>query len=227
MDDMPSPDALDMLRDLDPTRHIEIPGANSTDAERIRRRVLREAAGATEARSRRLLVAVVVVVFLLAAGTAAAVRIGFNPSASLESEGRGLETGSEQELRRIETGDATWTIVQYRTTEGDVCVDSVLTIGDVYHGAFGGCGFDALVSPIEGEAGGVWDGRDLRLLLTGRAAPTVATVSATDNLGNVLNDQPVDGIWAIGPAPNATSWIVEAFNQNGERIGRIEIVFQS
>jgi hypothetical protein len=226
MDDMPSPDALDLLRDLDPTRHIETPGANSTDAERIKRRVLREAAGATGGRSRRLLVAVVVAL-LLAAGTAAAVRIGFNPSASLESEGRGLETGSEQELRRIETGDATWTIVQYRTTEGDVCIDSALTIGDVYHGAIGGCGFDALVSLIEGDAGGVWDGRDLRLFLTGRAAPAVATVSATDNLGNLLNDQPVDGIWAIGPAPNATSWIVEAFNQNGERIGRIEIVFQS
>jgi hypothetical protein len=215
-----------MIRDLDPTRDIEVPGANSTDAERIKRRVLSETAGATERRSRRLLVAIVVA-FLLVAGTAAAVRIGFNPSASLESEGRGLETGSEQELRRIETGDATWTIIQYRTTEGEVCVESILTIGDVYHGAIGGCGFDALVSPIEGDAGGVWDGRDLRLFLTGRAAPTVDTVSVTDNLGNVLNDQPVDGIWAISPAPNASSWIVEAFDKRGELVGRIEVVFET
>ena len=216
----------DLLREFDPARRADIPGPDSADAQTIRRRVYKEATGSPRHRSRRLLIAIAAGL-LLTAGTAAAVTISRNLSSVLESEGRGLEEGSDQNLRHIEIGGATWTMVRYSTTDGDECVDFELRTGTVYHGSIGGCGFGTLETPIEGDAGGVWDGRDFRVLLTGRSAPDVARVSASDNLGHVLTDQPVGGIWVIVPAPEASSWMVDAFNNRGERIGRIEIVFES
>ncbi len=224
---MPDPDIFDLLRESDPARSIGVPGPDSADAERIRQRV-QVAATAGPRRNTGRLVGALVVALLLVTGTAIAATISLTRSSTLESEGRGLEVGSDSELRRIETGDATWTVVRYTTTDGYTCVDSELTTGDTFQGALGGCRLATVDSPIiDVSSGGVWDGKRLQVLLTGSAAPEIGRVSATDNLGRVIDDRPVNGIWAIIPLPDASSWIVEAFDESGSRIYRAEIKFDT
>jgi hypothetical protein len=223
---MPDPDIFDLLRESDPARSIGVPGPDSAAAQGIRQRV-QTAAAAGPRRDTGRLVGALVVALLLVTGTAIAATISLTRSSTLESEGRGLEVGSERELRRIETGDATWTVVRYRTTDGFTCVDSELMAGDTFQGAIGGCRIETVDSPIDVSSGGVWDGERLQVLLTGSAAPEVDRVSATDNLGHVVDDRPVNGIWAIIPLPDASSWVVEAFNKSGSQIYRTQIEFDT
>ncbi len=106
-------------------------------------------------------------------------------------------------------------------------MDSELKVGDTFQGAIGGCRLETVDSPIDVSSGSVWDGERLQVLLTGSATPEIGRVSATDNLGRVFDDRPVNGISAIIPLPDASSWIVEAFDESGSRIYRTEIEFDT
>ena len=222
---MSDPSAFDLLRELDPARSSEIPGPSSVVARRIRGRIDTEVGGDPRRNPVRF-VAVVSVVLLLMAGTAIAATMIVERSAVLQSEGRGLQEGSERQVRSITMDDATWSVVRYTTTDGYTCVDSDLTVGGTFRGTIGGCQPGSPEEVISAGVGGVWDGESLRVLLTGSTASAVARVSATDDLGRVLIDQPVDGIWLVAPSPGASSWIVEAFDVSGNRIGRVGIQFE-
>lgn len=144
----------------------------------------------------------------------------------LQSEGRALQEASEQEVRSITIDDATWTGVRYSTTDGYTCLDSDLTVGGTFYGSIGGCQPASADDVIGAGVGSVWDGEALRVLLTGRAAPTVARVTVTDDLGRVLNDQPVDEVWAAIPLSGSSSWIVEAFDADGKPVALVGIDFE-
>jgi len=172
-----------------------------------------------------LLVVSLIVGLFLITGTAIAATISLNRSHVLQSEGSALQVGSEQEVRSITIDDARWTIVRYSTADGYTCVDSDLTVGGTFYGTIGGCQPDPSDGVMSAGVGAVWDGDVLRVLLTGSAEPTVALVTVTDNLGRRLNDQPVDGVWAIVPFPGSSSWIVDGFDASSNRTARVAIEF--
>lgn len=218
--------AFDLLRKLDPARGSELPGPRSATGRGIRRRIDAEVGGPRRRTPVRL-VAAVTVVLLLMTGSAIAATVVVDRSAVLRSEGRGLQNGSVRQVRSITVDTATWSVVRYTTTDGYTCVDSDLTVGDRFWGSIGGCGPDAAEGPISVGVGGVWDGESLRILLTGSVSSTAAYVLATDDLGRVHSDQPIDGIWLVTPHPGASSWVVEAFDADGNSIGRADIQFES
>lgn len=219
-------DAFDLMRELDPARGRGIPGPRSTTGRRIRTRIAAEA-GHGHRRSPVRVFAVATVVLLLVTGVAIAATVLADRSAVLRSEGRDLVVGSEQSARTITFDDAAWSVVRYTTTDGYTCLDSDLTVGGTFRGSIGGCQVDSEKSLLSAGVGGVWDSESFRLLLTGGVAPIVARVSITDDLGRVLVDQPVDGIWVIVPVQGASSWTVEAFDVNGNRVGRVDIKSES
>jgi len=177
-------------------------------------------------RGKGFLVVSLILGLVLVAGTAIAATMSLSRSDVLQSEGRALQEGSEREVRRITIADATWTVVRYSTADGYTCLDSDLTVGGTFHGSIGGCGPESADVVIVAGVGSVWDGEAQRVLLTGRAAPTVARVTVTDDLGRVLDDLPVDEVWAVVPLSGSSSWIVEAFDADGTRVARVGIDFE-
>jgi hypothetical protein len=177
-------------------------------------------------RGKGLLVVSLILGLLLIAGTAIAATIGLSRSDILQSEGSALQEGSEREVRSITIDDATWTVVRYSTADGYTCLDSDLTVGGTFYGSIGGCQPESADDVIGAGVGSVWDGEALRVLLTGTAAPTVARVAVTDDLGRVLDDLPVDEVWAVIPLSGSSSWIVEAFDADGNPVARVGIDFE-
>ncbi|MCH7669142.1 MAG: hypothetical protein IIB04_06175 [Acidobacteria bacterium] len=223
---MSDPDVFDLLRELDPALGSEPPGSSSASARRIRRRI---AAGAGEGRGRRLVRLAVIVggALLVLTGIAIATVSYLDRSVILQSEGRELEQGTESLGRSITVDGATWTVIGYGTTDGYSCVDFELTIRGVFEGSIGDCGERPVGPFFGGGSGGVRDGETMRVLLTGSSDPTITRVTATDVFGHTLTDQPVDGIWLIVPRPDTSSWVVEAFDANGDRVARIDIEHRS
>jgi len=170
-----------------------------------------------------LLVLSLIVGLLLIAGSAIAATMGVNRSDTLQSEGNALLEGSERRVRSITTDDATWTVVRYTTADGYTCLDSDLTVGGTFYGTIGGCQPGPVDVVIGAGVGAVWDGEALRWLLTGSAAPTVARVTVTDDLGRLLDDRPIDAVWAAVPLSGSSSWVVEAFDASDNLVARVAI----